>query len=447
MARRRQIKATVVDRSRDLISPLPVEIKHRILECLPTRDAARTAVLSTHWNDVWLQHGRLAFDYDFIYSVEQGDDDNYDFIYSVEQGDDDKGRTLVDVEQGDDDKGRTLVDIINNILLFRAGPVKKFTLYVEHCYRQSDLDRWCLFLSRNGVEELIIKFCNCGEDEYKLPFCILSCQTIKQMSVDGPFIDFPVNNVGGIFSNVTSLFFSSVEFRLNVNGTASSISISIPNLEKLSFFNCVGINKFEISASKLERLSVRYFVHDVVESRWLAPHLKAIKSLWLCGSSLLYVDASLFATTINLQVLGLYELRFSCAKQLTTAMQLLQKCPNVCELGIRAYQEVSKFDDEATSRLLKDPDGCFIVQDLKMLNTIKIESFRGSTVEILFVKMLLSKSPALEKVVIMESCFIDTSVAVKSLRELLRFPRASLKAQIVCMEHKGAMSGWAMGEL
>ncbi|XP_031122490.1 F-box/FBD/LRR-repeat protein At1g13570-like [Ipomoea triloba] len=323
MARRRQIKATVEDRSRDLISPLPVEIKHIILECLPTRDAARTALLSTHWNDVWLQHGRLAFDYDFIYSV----------------------------EQGDDDKGRTLIDIINNIILFRAGPVKKFTLYVKHYYRQSDLDRWCLFLSRNGVEELIIKFCNCGEDEYRLPFCILSCRTIKQMSVDGPFIDFP------------------------------------------------------------------------------------------------YVEASLFATAINLQVLGLYELRFRCAKQLTTAMQLLQKCPNVCELGITTYQEVSKFDEEAASRLLEDPDGCFIIQDLKMLNTIKIESFRGSTVEILFVKMLLSKSPALEKVVIMESCFIDTSVAVKSLRELLRFPRASPKAQIVCMEHKGAMSGWAMGEL
>nr|GMD03899.1 F-box/FBD/LRR-repeat protein At1g13570-like [Ipomoea batatas] len=112
-------------------------------------------------------------------------------------------------DEGDDDKGRTLVDIINNILIFRAGPVKKFTLYVEHYYRQSDLDRWCLFLSRNGVEELIIKFCNCGEDEYKLPFCILSCRTIKQMSVDGPFIDFPVDDVGGhIFKDLGITIYS-----------------------------------------------------------------------------------------------------------------------------------------------------------------------------------------------------------------------------------------------
>ncbi|XP_019149964.1 PREDICTED: uncharacterized protein LOC109146771 [Ipomoea nil] len=85
-------------------------------------------------------------------------------------------------------------------------------------------------------------------------------------------------------------------------------------------------------------LSVRGSVYNVVESRWLTPHLKAIKALWLCGSSLPYMDASLFATAINLQVLGLYELSFGCEKQLTYAMQLLQKCPNLCELRIMAHQ-------------------------------------------------------------------------------------------------------------
>ncbi|XP_031123517.1 uncharacterized protein LOC116026187 [Ipomoea triloba] len=192
-------------------------------------------------------------------------------------------------------------------------------------------------------------------------------------------------------------------------------------------------------------------MNNVVESRWLTPHLKAIKALWLCGSSLLYMDASLFATAINLQVLGLYELHFGCGKQLTAAMQLLQKCPNLCELGTTPYQEGSKLDKEAASRLFEDPNGCFIVQDLTMLNTIKIDSFWGSTTEMLFVKMLLSKSRALEKIVIMESSDIDTSIAVKSLRELLRFPRASTKAQIVCLENDddddASMYSSAMGEL
>ncbi|XP_019167598.1 PREDICTED: F-box/FBD/LRR-repeat protein At1g13570-like isoform X1 [Ipomoea nil] len=398
MAGRRLIETSVVD----LISPLPVELKHRILECLSTRDATRTALLSTHWNHVWLQHGRLAFDWDFSDSV----------------------------QQGHDDEGKTLVHIINNILLSRAVPVKKFTLCIGNYYpelRQFDFDRWCVFLSTNGVEELNIHFVNCEEAEYKLPFCILSCRTIKQLRVGGTFIiDLPVNSVGGIFSNVTSISLAGIEFRCTV-------SISMPNIEQLALQDCGGINKFEIiSASKLERLSIYNCVHDVVESRWLAPHLKAIKTLCLCGSSLLYMDASLFATAINLQLLVLCNFSFGCGKQLTVAMQLFQKCPNLCELEILADEEVCKRDKEALSRLLEDREGCFTVQDLKMLKTIKIESFSGSIVEMLFVRMLLSKSPALERVVIIEYVGTDTS-AIECQRQLLRFPRASPKAQI-CME-------------
>nr|GLL33497.1 F-box/FBD/LRR-repeat protein At1g13570-like [Ipomoea trifida] len=153
-------------RGRDLVSELPVEVKDRILECLPTRDAARTALLSSHWNHVWLQHERLTFDSEFLRSV----------------------------QQCQDDEGRTLVNIIDNIIFFRDGPVKKFTLKIS-CTdpkpRQSDVDRWCRFLSRNGVEELNISLYNYLEPEYQLPSCLLSCRTIKQLIVQAPFIDLP----------------------------------------------------------------------------------------------------------------------------------------------------------------------------------------------------------------------------------------------------------------
>ncbi|XP_019177292.1 PREDICTED: uncharacterized protein LOC109172567 [Ipomoea nil] len=46
----------------DLISELPVEVKELIVQCLPFPDAARTAVLSTHWKDVWLQHACRLWD-------------------------------------------------------------------------------------------------------------------------------------------------------------------------------------------------------------------------------------------------------------------------------------------------------------------------------------------------------------------------------------------------
>nr|GMD28474.1 F-box/FBD/LRR-repeat protein At1g13570-like [Ipomoea batatas] len=155
-------------KTRDLISELPVEVKDRILECLPIRDAARTALLSRHWNHVWLHHERLKFDSEFLQSF----------------------------QNSQDDEGRTLVNIINSILFFRAGPVKKFSLEISDpspLPQQFDIDRWFLFLSRNGVEELMICL-DTDVEEYKLPFCLLSCSTIKKLIVQGPFIHLPVND-------------------------------------------------------------------------------------------------------------------------------------------------------------------------------------------------------------------------------------------------------------
>ncbi|XP_031122983.1 F-box/FBD/LRR-repeat protein At1g13570-like [Ipomoea triloba] len=396
---------TLPDASRDLISELPVEVKDRILECLPIRDAARTALLSRHWNHVWLHHERLKFDSEFLQSF----------------------------QNSQDDEGRTLVNIINNILFFRAGPVKKFSLEISDpspLPQQFDIDRWSLFLARNGVEELMICL-DTDVEEYKLPFCLLSCRTIKKLIVQGPSIDLPVNDCG-IFSNITSLALFNVVFKCSVNGIASSISI--PKLEKLSLHYCGGINKFEICPTQLEILSVIDPIDDDFDSRWLAPHLKAIKTLWLCGSSLKCMRVSMFPTAINLRVLKLYELKFHCRKQLIVSMQLLQKCPNLCELWIMAKEYRGKDDQEAASRLLEDGNGCLFIQELQMLNTIKIEAFSDqSESEMLFMKTLLSKSPALERVVIVKSWHRNASeVARKIQRKLECFPHASPNAQIVC---------------
>nr|GMC47985.1 F-box/FBD/LRR-repeat protein At1g13570-like [Ipomoea batatas] len=118
-----------------------------------------------------MQHGRLAFDWEF----------------------------LLTVQQSQDDYGRTLVNIINNILFARSWPVKKFTLqisYEDPQPQQSDIDRWCLFLSRNGVEELNICLDSNDYPQPQLPFCLLSCRTIKELIVRGPTIDLPVNACG-----------------------------------------------------------------------------------------------------------------------------------------------------------------------------------------------------------------------------------------------------------
>ncbi|CAH9115873.1 unnamed protein product [Cuscuta epithymum] len=108
----------------DRISQLPEDVKHIILECLSTREAARTALLSTQWHHVWLRHGRLVFDWEF--------------------------------EEGLHDRAcPNLVKTITNVLFLRSGPVKKFRLQMsETTLQKPDLDLWCLFLSRNVLQSL-----------------------------------------------------------------------------------------------------------------------------------------------------------------------------------------------------------------------------------------------------------------------------------------------------
>nr|GLL33723.1 F-box/FBD/LRR-repeat protein At1g13570-like [Ipomoea trifida] len=224
MATRRRMETTPHER-RDLISVLPIELKQRLLECLPTRDAARMAMLSTLWKNVWLQHGTLVFDEDFFQSIQN---------YVAENS-------------------TSAVNIINNILLLRGGPVKKFTLNIniKPMLQQSDVERWCSFLSRNGIEELTLHL-----------FVLRT-------------------NAPCIFPGVTSLDFESVE----LNGVASTV----PNLEKLAFLgDCEGMDKFEIIAPKLESLC-HISGYSGFEPTWFAVQLNRIKTLCLSGGSFLWV--------------------------------------------------------------------------------------------------------------------------------------------------------------
>ncbi|XP_019188349.1 PREDICTED: uncharacterized protein LOC109182652 [Ipomoea nil] len=270
----RRSKTTSAAR-KDMISQLPDDVKEKILECLPTPDAARTALLSTDWKDVWLRHGRLDFNTHFFKCL----------------------------RKCEGDKRVALVSTINDILLHRAGQVVGNSIWLEFF-------SWLIFVS------------------------------------------------------------------------------------------------FTVSK-----------INDVA------------------------VATQAFPTARNLQVITIYDLNFGRGKQITSALELLQRSPNLCELEIIIETDTlpSGWDDTAL-RLTRDPDSCFINQDLKMLKTIKIESFSGSMVEMHFVKALLSKSPTLEKIVIQESADIDATMAFKIPRELLSFPRISSKAQLVFMECKPTYS-------
>ncbi|CAH9096242.1 unnamed protein product [Cuscuta epithymum] len=405
----------------DRISQLPADVKDMIMECMDTRDAARVAVLSTQWKDIWLRHGRLVFDSCFFPRA---------------------------IDRCRCNKPSTFVNMVTNVLMLRSGPVRKFEFLMTRLYlenvememavswckpKQSDVDGWCLFLSRNGIEQLTICVVNLtGQGYYELPHCIISCSTLKRLKLDGFLFYCPFNaRLGSIFTHVTSLVFVTVGFIHNVNG---STIFSVPNLEELVFEDCQGIHNFVISAPKLKSLTVIFPGH-IAEWKWFQLHFPVIKSLCLSLDALADIpDAALdlqemFPTAINLQVMKLDDFSFGSAQHFSFASDLIKKCPKLCKLEIVSNQSCW-IDDGA--RLLEDPvDGGFIIDHyLVMLKTVSIDSFFGYKREVLFVKAILSKSPVLEKLVILQFIEGDASVACKLRKEMCCFPRASPKVHI-----------------
>ncbi|CAH9096252.1 unnamed protein product [Cuscuta epithymum] len=394
----------------DRISQLPADVKDMIMECLDTRDAARVGVLSTQWKDVWLRHGCLVFDSCFFRR-----------------------------------KPSTFVNMVTNTLMLRSGPVRKFEFVnaavdVRDSWckpKQSDVDQWCLILSRIGIEQLTISVVNLtDEGYYNLPHCIISCSTLKRLKLAGFLFYCSVNaRLSSIFTNVTSLVFVGVVFIHIVHGSTISI---VPNLEELVFEACQGIHNFMISAPKLKSLTV--FSGYVAEWKWFQLHFPVTKSLSLSLDTLSdplsdIPDTALnvqemFPTAINLQAMKLDEFCFGSAQHFSFASEMIKKCPKLCKLEIISNQVC--WVDERPS-LWEDPlDGGFIIDhDLDMLKTVIIDSFFGYKREELFVKAILSKSPVLEELVIRQSAKRVDSVASKFRNEMHCFPRASSKVRIV----------------
>ncbi|CAH9112743.1 unnamed protein product [Cuscuta europaea] len=393
----------------DLISELPEDVKHRILECLDTREAAKTSILSTQWNDVWLRHGQLFFD-------------------------------KVLLGEGE---GVKCSKMITNALILRSGPVKKFTLDTskwEPALQQCDLDLWCRFLSRNGIEQLnlfVDALTNTG-DKYTLPVCIISCPTIKKLQLYFIDIRLPDNpRPGSMFSGVTSLEFNCVEFYRDNSPTVIHL---LAHLEVLVFLDCHYIDNFLISAPSLNYLN---FIDTqiVAEWKWFELHFRVIKTLCFCAYTFLYnIPAAInmqerLPIAKNLQVIELHDFSFAHTNCFTLVIHLLRKCPKLCELEIiMITPDVSNRSGEADPCILRDPDGWFSDQDLSELRTVKMISFSGLRQEMLFIKLILSKAPFLQEVLISESAGIDTSVTLEVQREMTSFPHASPKAKVVFVD-------------
>ncbi|KAA8529283.1 hypothetical protein F0562_033918 [Nyssa sinensis] len=135
------------------------------------------------------------------------------------------------------------------------------------------------------------------------------------------------------------------------------------------------------------------------------------------------------ATPANLvKFLGLHFINFDDVAQISCALCLIRSFLNLQELELYAYAH----DDAEMEPVLnfsgkQDCADCTLDQ----LRKVKIEGIEGSSAELEFIKHLLACSPLLELMLVRSEHYIDKDAELRICKELMRFSRASPKAEIV----------------
>ncbi|KAJ9558784.1 hypothetical protein OSB04_013398 [Centaurea solstitialis] len=343
------------------------------------------------------------------------------------------------------------IRIVNHIIIRRNGPIRKFSLHIpEEIDSFQEVDQWIMFFSRNIVRELI--FTN-SDQPYELLNDVFSCSRLTRLHLENCIFMPPPHFEG--FPNLYDLSLENVDFRANSCGT----TVSLPRLRWLTLFKCRYDFDFNIKARNLELLVVTacfdaillrlmdstprlsmvviYFwkaIEDCVQlegmnlTRMLSI-LPKLRFLTMDGH-FLKVPKWLPGAINSLSYLWLVDFQLSDLDQLHGALCLLRNSRNLENLRMDSTKHaVMHYDVGPASDHLESPD-C-LDQTLNQLRDVEITTLKGSRPELLFIKLLLAHSPSLDKMTIQSSGTIDASKTLNIVKDVMQFPRASPKAEII----------------
>ncbi|KAM0052522.1 putative F-box domain, FBD domain, leucine-rich repeat domain superfamily [Helianthus debilis subsp. tardiflorus] len=406
----------------DIISNLPEDLIHPILVRMPVKDAVRTSVLSKKWRHRWTTMRRLDLRCEFS--------GKYANIGAYQH--------------------TGLFRIVNHIMINHKGPILKFVLHMpEEINFDSfqEVDQWMLILSRNNVR--VLDFRNL-HPFYQIPSSVFSCRELRALLLSKCILKPPLEFPG--FPKLRYIFLLKVNFGSNVGQTV----INLPHLKKLILHSCLNVNNFNIRAVKLRTLKVVNCLDAMLlrllhSKRLSAVHICLGKSmqglqveryslarmlrklpklvtLTLDGYFLKFLAAEKFPSSLPhaikcLQELTFQRFSFGDLDQLQGVLCMLRNSPSLKVLRVTHMQMGPEADLELTSKYIESLD-C-LDQTLFMLKTVEITSLEGSRPELLFVKLLLDRSPHLESMIIRPGAKVDVEKRLNIAKDVMLFPRAS----------------------
>lgn len=407
----------------DRISSLPKNVIEAILMCLPIRDAVRTSILSSGWRYEWSTLPELIFRRECFECPEC--------------------QTQTEFE-------RKFVKVVDQVLLLHRGPIHTFKLSVdvESC---ADMDRWILFLSRNGIKNFTLDIWK-GQ-VYKLPSCLLSCADLNYLELYRCNFSPPPSFKG--FSKLTVMDIQGINF------TEYGLRILMsqcPSLRKLVLMNIVGYTRVKLCARVLEDLSIEGEFEDlhfkstpllaVVSIKLLnivrdqlvtsgtscrivkvLGHLPSIERLELLEHTLqnLAVDDVPVCLPVICPVKHLtVDINFEDIQQMLAAFCIFRSSLVLQKLYIKAFSVDNK--SAASADGFWEGSGEGFSCTFSHLQVVEVTGFTGITSEVKLIEFVLANAPVLERLQIKFKENVGNMVNM--FRELIRFRRISPKAEI-----------------
>ncbi|CAI0458684.1 unnamed protein product [Linum tenue] len=417
----------------DRITNLPVDVIHRILVLLTTKDAAKMATLSTKWRGHWRTIPQLQFAF-------------YENVLKK-----DRSRS--------NEIATKLISNIHKVLLVHDGPIAKFQLSVDGLMSCDGIDQIIYYLSNRGLQELALDFS--ASCIYKLHSSLFNSLYLNSLSLS--FCEFrqPPWVVG--FSKLTCLslaqvtlssdFFESFLLKCpmvqNLSLTScegpSNHEIVVPCLKKFFFFG--GSQKLHFKCTPLLEVVSILSVHekvdkpaDMVALFATLPALKRVaidfKILECLAAGVDNLSTGLPTPLHQLKFLHICYLDLGCSlKKARDFVCLIMSSPNLLELTIeldrkQLNQRANKAATSSIGTLLKaesgDGSGCC----LQHLRVFRLEFCHGTQVELELVRFVLATAPLLGKLYITPHRKWGPNKASKFMQEVMQYQRVSKEIKI-----------------
>ncbi|KAL1819144.1 hypothetical protein ACET3Z_014013 [Daucus carota] len=269
------------------------------------------------------------------------------------------------------------VSVINRVLLLHNGPILKFSLSLpSFCDDQiihDYVDQWIPLFLKKGIQQLTLD----GYDLGQFTAHNFSSLDLTHLRLANVWLPYPPASGGLTYLTIIELVGVS---------TAEQSIMDCPVLQKLMLLHCEGILPINFIAPNLKCLHQRCHKMTSEDS------LVGFKNL----TEFYY--------------------------WLSSEPEMQTEIPNVVKASLTDLGEEGDFKDCWD----EDYEDCSVDH----LEIVTFSNFVGHKAELEFVKFLLAHSPVLKTMYINRDQKMENDVAVKILEEILKFSRASSRAEI-----------------